>query len=182
MLLNQTEFAAHLGKAKSYITKLKQQGRLVMVDGKVDVEASIALIEQNRDHNRDDVVERWDAHRSDQKTEAAKIVSNDEKSASAAIAFNLYRARKMKADAQSAELQYKKDDGSVMDTAEVRAIAANAGATLRTQLERIPDQLAPELSVEQNEERIHALIADHIEHALAMASKAIAQKIETALA
>ena len=178
MLLNQTEFANHIGKAKSYITKLKQAGQLVMVDDKVDVEPSIALIEQNRDHNRDDVVERWDAHRATQNSEAAKIVSQDEKTANAAIAFNLDRARKMKADAQSAELDYKKAEGSVMETVEVRAIAANAGAILRTQLERIPDQIAPELSVEHNEERIHALLADHIEHALSAASRAINSKIE----
>jgi len=48
-LLTQAEFARQNGYSKPYVTKLKAEGRLVMVDGKVDAEASKALIASTAD-------------------------------------------------------------------------------------------------------------------------------------
>ena len=58
----QSEFARLIGVQKSYVTKLKEQGRLVMsADGKlVNVEASKQRIQQTADPNRDDVSQRFE--------------------------------------------------------------------------------------------------------------------------
>ena len=53
----QAEFAALLGKDKSYVTRLKQAGRLVITaDGLVDVEKSQALIAATADPSRAEVM------------------------------------------------------------------------------------------------------------------------------
>lgn len=57
--MSQAEFARRAGYAKSYVTALKQAGRLVMTaDGRVDAAASVARIEATRDPNRDDLESR----------------------------------------------------------------------------------------------------------------------------
>jgi phage terminase Nu1 subunit (DNA packaging protein) len=174
-LLNQKQFAETIGVAKSYITKLKQEGRLIMVDGKVDVDASIQRINDTRDPNRDDVVARHQQEREAKQqrpeTPTDNISSN----------FATARAIKMGFEAKTAKLEYEKATGKLIETEEVRAVAANAGATLRSHLERMPDQLAPELSVENNQDRIHALLVEHIEYALQQVTKAMTNGINEAI-
>lgn len=177
-LMTQTQFAGHLGMAKSYVTKLKQEGRLVMVEGKVDVEASMARIEATRDPNRDDVVSRHQQAR-----EAKEAPQRADSGASDGIAANFATARaiKMSFDAKTAKLEYETASGKLVETEEVRAVAANAGTILRSHLERIPDQLAPELSVESNEDRIHALLAESIEQTLQQVTHAMIHGINEAI-
>lgn len=55
---SKSEFARRLGVAPSYVTKLKDEGRIVVVDGHVEVEASLARMEATKDPNRDDVRQR----------------------------------------------------------------------------------------------------------------------------
>lgn len=55
---SKSAFARRLGVAPSYVTKLKDEGRIVVVDGQVEVEASLARMEATRDPNRDDVRQR----------------------------------------------------------------------------------------------------------------------------
>lgn len=55
---SKSAFARRLGVAPSYVTKLAQEGRLVVVDGQVEVEASLARMEATKDPNRDDVRQR----------------------------------------------------------------------------------------------------------------------------
>jgi hypothetical protein len=55
---SKSEFARRLGVAPSYVTKLAQEGRIVVVDGQVEAEASLARMEATKDPNRDDVRQR----------------------------------------------------------------------------------------------------------------------------
>lgn len=55
---SKSAFARRLGVAPSYVTKLKDEGRIVVVDGQVEVEASLARMEATKDPNRDDVRQR----------------------------------------------------------------------------------------------------------------------------
>ena len=60
--VTQAEFARLEGKARSYITALKNAGRLVMTaDDLVDIEASRALIAATADPGRDDVAAKYAA-------------------------------------------------------------------------------------------------------------------------
>jgi transcriptional regulator with XRE-family HTH domain len=174
-LVTQKAFADLIGVAKSYVTKLKQDGRLVMVDNKVDVEASKAMIEATKDENRDDVSKRWDGYR---ESDAQNEPEVDQK---AAEAFGSSRAAKMYYDAQSAKLSFERESGKLVEVAEVKSIAALAGNALRQYLERLPDQLSPELSVESDERRIHAMLVERIEEALGQMATALAFNTEDSL-
>ena len=55
---SKSAFARRLGVAPSYVTKLKDEGRIVVVDGQIEVEASLARMEATKDPNRDDVRQR----------------------------------------------------------------------------------------------------------------------------
>lgn len=55
----QTEFAARRGWAKSYVSKLASQDRLVLTEnGKIDLEATEALLDKTSDPSKVAVVER----------------------------------------------------------------------------------------------------------------------------
>jgi len=168
-LLTQKDFADQIGVAKSYVTKLKQDGRLVLVSGKVDVEASKALIESTKDKNRDDVTKRWDEYREND------TQGEDKSDPQAAAAFSNSRAAKMYYDAQSAKLAFERESGQLVEAAQVKAVAAAAGNALRQYMERLPDQLSAELSVESNEGRIHALLVERLEEALQQMTTTINQ-------
>jgi hypothetical protein len=61
---SKSAFARRLGVSKSYVSReLAQSGRLVMADGLVDVEASLARIDATKDPNRADVAQRHAAAR-----------------------------------------------------------------------------------------------------------------------
>jgi len=62
--MSQAAFARHCGLQRSYVTKLKHEGRLVMnADGTVDVLASLARIEATAAHSRPDATARAAAAR-----------------------------------------------------------------------------------------------------------------------
>lgn len=55
---SKSAFARRMGVAPSYVTKMKDEGRLVVVDGQIEVEASLARMDATKDPNRDDVRQR----------------------------------------------------------------------------------------------------------------------------
>lgn len=168
------EFAVGLGVRPSYVTKLKQAGRLVLTDDGVDVEASLALIEQTADPNRHDVRERWKAYRANPPAPAEDTEpEEDEDELDAppardprAVTYQAERLRKMKADADLAEMERDRQAGRLVDTAAVRAAGAEAGTVIRTVLENLPDQLAPMLAPITDEDRLRTALAEHIETVL----------------
>lgn len=52
MLMTQTEYAAHIGKTKQYVNKLVRQGKITLVDGKVDRDAADAALRAAADPAR----------------------------------------------------------------------------------------------------------------------------------
>ena len=62
--LTKSEFAARRGWSKSYVSKLASQDRLVLtVDGKVDVEATEALLAESADPSKAAVAARHEENR-----------------------------------------------------------------------------------------------------------------------
>lgn len=143
-LVTQAEFAAILGCDKAYVTRLKQAGRLVMADGKVDVEASKKRIEETSDPSR----------------------AEHGKSASPSIAFNEAKARNELAKAEIAEMERDKMRGTLVDADEVKRFASNLGATFRGALEILPDRIAPELVPLSDADAIRAVLVDAFEQIL----------------
>lgn len=55
---SKAEFARRLGVDRANVTRWAQDGRLAVVDGLVEVEASLARLDATKDPNRDDVRQR----------------------------------------------------------------------------------------------------------------------------
>lgn len=163
--MTRAEFAAHLGVRRSYITKLGHAGRLVLTeDGKrVIVEATKERIQDTRDPNRKDVVDRNAAQRRGEplpENEGDDIAVPGQRitHAEAKAAKEFYLA-------ENARLDYEERCGKLLERNQVRMSIADAAATLRAALEALPPRLAPGLAG-KDETYIQAVLTEHIELAL----------------
>lgn len=161
MLVSQAEFARMEGKARSYITALKQDGRLVMVGDKVDVEASRARIAGTSDPNRDDVADRWQQQRA---APAAAVDAGQEQKIG--NSYQAARAVKEKFAAMTAKLDYERAIGKLVEKTEVEAAIEDVVTTLRQTMEQIPHRTAPEL-VGKDLDAIRATLKQEVHGALA---------------
>lgn len=165
--LNQTEFAKHIGVAKSYITQLKQEGRLVFAEnGKVDVEASLLRIKETGDPNRDDVAAR---HAQTRGAELPAVEAKAEKPKKektiAEVSFSEARAKEQHFKSLQAELEYQKAIGEVVSAAEMKAAVGDVVTTFRQSLENIPHRAAPQF-VGKDLDFIRATLKQEIAQAL----------------
>lgn len=171
-IASQSQFAAAQGWSRSYVTQLKQAGRLVLQDGQVDVEASLARIAETADTNRDDVAARHAAARQAQAASDTGTSLVDEK---VSATFREFRARKMRADAEKAELERDQLQGKLVLASDVARAGGEAGTYLNTALFNAADRLAPELAPETDALRVHALLVETFESVL----EEFARRLET---
>ena len=160
MLVSQAEFARMEGKAKSYITALKQAGRLVMNGDKVDVEASREKIAGTADPNRDDVQQRW----AEQRPQPAAV--NELQADKIGSSYQTARAVKEKYAAMQAKLEYERAIGKLVEKSDVDAAVADVVTLFRQRLENIPYRFAPEL-VSKDLDTIRAILKQEVHGALA---------------
>lgn len=156
-LLNQSAFATLIGVSRSYITKLKTDGRLSMVGKLVDVEASRASIAETADPNRDDVASRWAASRGRETGVAdapAKAVppaagrAEEEEGDDTPVAPGTYasaRARKEHAQADIAEMERDKQRGLLIERSAVEIAVEDVMTTVGQSLDQISHRVAPML-------------------------------------
>lgn len=141
----QTEFARAQGWSKSYITKLKQDGRLVMTDdGLVDFAASLARI---------------------QATTGAP-----ERASAPAVSHSVRSDRDRQAfyDAEKSRLDLEERVGRLLAADQVLSAVADAAVTLREALSTWPYRLTPQLAAAGGDEaRIRACLAENVEADLA---------------
>lgn len=159
------DFARKNGWHPSYVTRLKQSGRLVLTeDGKVDVEASEIRIKATEDPNRDDVRARHARARKEKNSSDGSIIPPPDPQASQiSESYTKSRAVKERYLALTAKLDYDRAAGLVVDTATVKNAGAAAGSALRAALENLPDQLAPLLAPVTDEDEVRRLLDDHME-------------------
>lgn len=148
--VSQAEFARLIGVGRSYVTSLKNSGRLVLdQNGKVLVEESKASMA-----------------RSNGAPERAAVVEP---------VFSEARDRKEHYAAELARMDYEERCGKLMQANDVISIVSSALVSLRTQLESFPDLMAPQLASISDEQRIRAMMADSIEALLAELSHQLAR-------
>jgi len=129
---NQVQFAKLLGCDKSHVTRLKQNGRLVITAaGLVDIEASKARIAET-EGGRDDVAAR---HAADKGQQAAKP---DESRVSA-------QTRKETAQADIAEMERDKLRGKLIERELVEQALDEVVAFARQGIENLPHRVAGQL-------------------------------------
>ncbi|WP_030128521.1 hypothetical protein [Pseudomonas sp. QTF5] len=187
IFLSKSAFAAHIGKAPSYITWLKNNNRLVLSDdGKlVNVEATIALIRDTADPTKAAVAARHQEGRlqRDVTSQLSPLVESTPNMAAPQPAigpagkqpdFQKARAHREYYLAQLAEAEFHKVQGSQVELEAVKTGAFNAGRLLRDQLLGMPPQLAPELAAMTDpweiERRLTAAIRASLEDAERMSS------------
>ncbi len=168
---------------KSYITQLKQAGRLVFAEnGKVDVEASKLKIEETADPNRDDVKNRHaDKRDKDSKTDEIGKAKLDKKTVKVvdadAASFSKGRAKEQHFKALAAELEYQKSIGEVVPKADMQAAVADVVTSFRQRLENLPHSISAEL-VNQAQDEIHVRIKHACHEILSELSREFSAKIE----
>lgn len=168
-IATQSEFAKLLGMDKSHVTRLKQAGRLVMVEGKVDVEASQARINATANPS-------YASKTPSESNLQGEVMGEAQQSRSAD--FNEARARNEMAKAEMSEMERDKMRGSLVNAEQVRLFAADLGATFRASLEILPDRIASELVVLNDVDSVRAVLVESFEqllHDLSMKIEAGAQ-------
>lgn len=155
----QSEFSAILGKDKSYVTRLKQAGRLVLnADGQVEVEKSQALISATSDPSRNAAV----------KARTKETLRQESAPQQDAIgnSYQTAKAVNEKYKALTAKAEYETLIGKLVDADEARLFAADLAASFRGALEILPDRLAPELVPLNETEVVRAVLVEAFEQVL----------------
>lgn len=151
----QSKFAAILGKDKSYVTRLKQAGRLVIAeDGLVDVEKSQALIAATADPSRNAQAEA----RSNE-TMRSERAPNQQQDA-IGNSYQTAKAVNEKYKALTAKAEYEQLIGKLVDADEARLFAADLAASFRGAVEQRRDRLAPVLAPINDVEAIRAVLTE----------------------
>lgn len=140
---SQANFARLIDVDKSYVTKLKGEGRLVFNDaGLVDVAASLARI---------------------------KATSGAPERAAPAVQGSDYQDAADRDKWYAAELkrlEYERAVGALLETPDVLAVIADVSTTVRVRFEQWPDRLAPQIAaLGADEHRIRALLAEQVQAA-----------------
>ncbi|MES2869196.1 MAG: terminase small subunit [Pseudomonadota bacterium] len=187
IFLSKSAFAAHIGKAPSYITWLKNNNRLVLSadERQVNVDATIALIRETADPTKAAVAARHEEARvqRDVTSQLSPLAESTPSMAAPQPAigpagkqpdFQKARAHREYYLAQLAEAEFHKVQGSQVELEAVKTGAFNAGRLLRDQLLGMPPQLAPELAAMTDpweiERRLTAAIRASLEDAERMSS------------
>ncbi|MBJ2258311.1 terminase small subunit [Pseudomonas psychrophila] len=191
-VISKTEFAARRGWAKSYVSKLANQDRLVLTeDGKVELEATEALLAESADPSKVAVTARHQQDRI-QRGVRSQLSPEVEPTSTAAPQpaispasklpdFQKARAHREYYLAQLAEAEFHKVQGSQVQLEAVKTGAFNAGRLLRDQLLGMPPQLAPELAAMTDPWEIERRLTDAIRASLEDAERMSTADLITAL-
>lgn len=154
---SQADFAKRLGKHRAYVTRLKQEGRLVMEGGKVVVEPTLAKLKAT-----ESPLPHHEAIR-ERHAEGGGVTAPIDL-ASVGLAHKMAVARRAAADAEMAEMERDKLAGTLVEAAQVAAGALEAGAGLRELMDSLPDRLSGELSAIDDPVVIAAHLTEAFEH------------------
>jgi hypothetical protein len=156
--LSKSAFAAHIGRSPSYITWLKENGRLVLSpNGKqVDVLATEALIRETADPSKAGVSARHQ-HELLQREVYSHVTSKSELTNTAApppgdsaheqtLDFQKARAHREHYLARMAEIEFRKAQGELVEISFVQKAAYETARLLNQSLMSMSPQLAPQLA------------------------------------
>lgn len=182
------------GCSPSYVTQLKDAGRLVLTDDgkRVRVQESIALVESTRDPGKVGVAARHAAARGKGGAGTAPVASlpatpppvaqePDPEDPAAPTEYDGHSTRRGRAladkaewDAKVSKRDYEISMGQLLQADQVATAVTGAATTLRTALENLPNTLAPELAATTDEARVRVILGEAIEHALEEISRQFA--------
>lgn len=192
--MTKSEFASHINVKPGYVTQLRAAGRLVMDGDQVVVEDSIKLIAETRDPSKAGVAARHETAREEKRTSAmlstgasashstsapaapgpSAVESNhalsgaeaDDIGHAAGSAYQHAKAFREKYNALTAKMAYEREMKTLLPADDVRQAIMDGDTIIRSRLESLPDQLAPLLAAEMDEQRVRAILIEQIEHLL----------------
>ncbi len=192
-VISKSEFAARRGWSKSYVSKLASQDRLVLTpDGKIDLEATEALLVQSADPSKAAVAARHEDDRiqrgvrdhitplADAPVELPALQGRGGQGAD----FQKSRAHREYYLAQLAEAEFMKVQGALVSVEAVKSAAFDAGRMLRDALLGLPAQISGELASMSDpwdiERRLTSALREALESAERLSSKDLEHTLITA--
>ncbi len=149
-VISKTEFAARRGWAKSYVSKLAKQDRLVLTEnGKIDLEATELLLASSADPSKAGVTARHDQDRLERDVYPELSITAETPAVpptGKAPDYQKARAQREYFLAQLAEAEFHKVQGNLVEREAVTQAAFTAGRMLRDLVFGLSPQLAPELA------------------------------------
>jgi len=173
-IVSQAEYARLRGVSKKTVTQWKQEGKIVLADGGVDVEPSDARLQKyravglkggNDSSNGGNTLPALPAARAGETTEQAvtRIML------ASGANMTIEEARRVKENylALAAQLNYDKEAGLVVEAALVAAAVGEEYAKVRTRLLSIPAEHAPRIhrlkTVTEVQDVLQELITEALE-------------------
>lgn len=185
---SQADFArrmeGHMGRAvnRSTVKRWADSGRLVMVDGKVDVEASLALLGGTQ-ADRQDVSDRHAKEAAEKATEGR--TGHDAPQPAADLSMEKARrvravaeARIKAAEAEIREMERDRTAGKLIDKEVVDFVLNDFGATLRSTMENFAGRMAPVVFPLTTLEETHAALEEAAERVLEEISDAMKRRTQ----
>lgn len=167
--ITQAEYARRRGCTEGAVRRAVRDGRITLIDGKVDPVAADAQWARNT-RVRAGSRPTDDAHLQ----VAGSPVGGFDSASSREDpdAYYIVKARREKAEAEIAELKLAELRGDVVRASDVRAAWAKKTAALREATLQIPSRLAPVLSAESDQHRVHDLLQAELHAVLAQLAEA----------
>lgn len=173
--LKKSEFALFIGRAPSYVTKLLNEGKLVMTENgrRVKVAESLKRIEEGRAHAA------WST-KPPIPTAPAAPAAEASPAAPSADPLKQSRAeaeaRKAAAQADQEEMRAAQMRGDLIPREEVEAALGFVGGAIRGALDIFPDQTAPVVAPVTDLDEVHAVLQEACRNALESIGQAIARQ------
>jgi len=167
-----SEYATHIGSSNAYVTKLKSQGRLVLVDDggkqRVNFEASDRLIRNTADLGR----AANGRNSGGGSAPMARLGERDPASGAGAsggnfdVLFRKAQTQERVFTAKLRELEYQEQAGSLLRVNVMEERVGHRYATAREALLNIPARIAPRLASESDPAAIQNMLEAEIHAAL----------------
>lgn len=157
-LVTKSEYARRRGCSEAAVRRAVRDGRISLIDGKVDPVAADAQWARNT-RVRAGSRPTDDANLSGSGPTGGLTGEQDEDSDSG---YWQSRARRERAEAELAELKLKELQGQLVRADDWAAALAKRAAAFREGLLQIPARLAAQLAAETDQARIHTLLEDEL--------------------
>lgn len=168
--VTKAEFSRISGLDKAYVSRAAADGRLVMEDGKVRVDESLARLHATRG-TRDDVAERHAEKRQQRRRQpAAQSVMGDQLE-KASAALRMAKARDQIAQAAIREMERDQMAGRLIARDDAGRAMRDVGAAVRAALENFPDQVAPLVAMVSDLEEIHRILAEQCRNVMSQTAE-----------
>lgn len=165
-LMSQSEYARHRGVHRSYITRLKQNGVLVMAGNRVDVRASDAILDDRPDTEPQEAVP------------PRLVRPAAEPSGQAGASFAQARTIEMVFRAKLRRLEFETKQATLIDAELVSRRIAEHLHILRAGLLGLADRLAGTIATQSDAKRVHAFLKAEITRELYRLARAIGRAAE----